>query len=111
MKNNNKIKSGSRDWVSGKIKGFYGIDFISQNNGSVKLVKVLPSAKYPIHQHPEKTEYAYIVNGSPEFLIENIQYNSKAGDFFIFPANAKHAIENNTNEVCLLLIGAIKTQL
>ncbi|HMT96765.1 MAG TPA: cupin domain-containing protein [Ferruginibacter sp.] len=106
----NKIKPGSLDWVSGKVAGFYGKDFINLNNGSVKLVKISPHHKYPIHHHPEKTEYAYVLNGSPEFFIDQNHFNSEAGDFFIFPVNCSHAIENNTNQECQLLIGAIKNQ-
>lgn len=105
----NKIKPGSLEWATGKIKGFYGKDFITEKNGTVKLVKILSSSKYPIHQHPEKTEYAYVLNGSPEFFIDQTHYHSEASDFFIFPAKISHAIENNTNEDCLLLIGAIHT--
>jgi len=104
----NKIQPDLLDWTAGKVKGFYGKEFISTNNGGVKLVKITSFSKYPLHKHPEKTEYAYVIKGNVEFNIENIQYTSEAGDFFIFPSNTNHAIENNTNEECLLLIGEIK---
>ena len=103
----NKIKSNLLEWSSGKVKGFYGKDFIKMDNGSVKLVKVDAHATYPLHVHPDKTEYAYVLEGNTEFEIDNQQYSSEPGDFFIFPRGKKHAIINNTNEDCLLLVGAI----
>jgi len=103
----NKIKSDSLDWISGKVKGFSAKELINIDNGSSKLLKVLPMSKYPIHLHPDKTETAYVIQGNPEFTVGDVQYSSAPGDFFVFPINTKHAIENNTDAECLLLIGAI----
>lgn len=103
-----KIKSGLLDWTTGKVKGFYGKDFVNLEKGSVKLVKIDPFALYPVHVHPDKTEYAYVIEGNPEFEIEDQHYSSEPGDFFIFPIALKHAIKNKTDVECLLLIGAIK---
>lgn len=105
----NKIKPNLLEWTTGKVKGFVGKELINIDNGGIKLVKISPLSTYPDHVHPDKTEYAYIVEGNPEFVIDNQQYTSEPGDFFIFPASKKHAIKNNTNAECLLLIGAIKT--
>lgn len=105
----NKIKSELLDWTSGKVKGFYGKDFINIDKGGVKLVKIDPFAEYPEHIHPDKTEFAYVIEGIPEMLIDNQQYTSEPGNFFIFPATEKHSIKNKTNTECLLLIGNIKT--
>lgn len=104
----NKIKPHLLDWTIGKVKGFYGKDFINKDHGSVKLVKIDPFSIYPEHVHPDKTEYAYVIEGNPEFEIEDLQYSSEPGDFFIFPDFKRHAIRNNTSTECLLLIGAIK---
>lgn len=104
----NKIKPDQLDWTSGKVKGFYGKEFINQEKGTVKLIKIDPLATYPEHIHPNKTEYAHVMEGNPEFVIGKRHYTSERGDFFIFPANTKHAIFNNANAECILLIGAIK---
>ena len=104
-----KIKQEQLDWTKSKIKGFYGKELIAQEKGSVKIVRIDPIASYPEHHHPNKTEYAYIIEGNPIIVIENQHYMSEPGDFFIFPVNTKHAIINNTGNECLLLIGAIGT--
>lgn len=104
----NKITPDSLEWIRGNVKGFFGKELINIDNGSSKLLKILPFSKYPIHLHPDKIETAHVIEGNPEFTIGEVQYPSVPSDFFIFPINTKHAIENNTNEECLLLIGAIK---
>jgi len=66
-------------------KSFLGKEYLQLNNGSVKIVKVEPKAFYPIHVHPNKTEYAFVVIGNPEFLIGDKTYFSNAGVLFISP--------------------------
>lgn len=103
----NKIRPKELEWTTGKVKGFYGKEFITQEKGSVKLVRIDPVATYPEHLHPDKTEYAYIIEGNPIIVIDKQHYMSEPRDFFIFPVNTKHTIINNTSDECLLLIGAI----
>lgn len=104
----NKIKPNTLNWLEGKVKGFQGKELISLENGSVKLVKIDSFAIFPEHLHPEKTEYAFVIEGTPEFMIDNESYKCEVGDFFIFPVGKKHEIKNNTRETCILLIGSIK---
>ena len=103
----NKISQSELDWNEGKIKGFFGKELILLKNGGLKLIKVVPLASYPEHLHPDKTEYAYVLEGTPEFMIDKERYQGKAGDFFIFPSKIKHTIKNKTNFECILLIGSI----
>jgi quercetin dioxygenase-like cupin family protein len=104
----NKIKPNQLEWTASKVKGFYGKEFINLEKGSVKLIRIDPFSNYPEHLHPNKTEYAHVVEGNPLFVIENQHYTSERCDFFIFPVNTKHAILNHSDTECLLLIGAIK---
>lgn len=103
-----KIGINTLDWTGGKVKGFYGKQFIDLDNGTVKLVRVDPKADYPLHRHPDKTEYAYVVDGSIEFTIDDKTYCGASGDFFIFKKMTMHAIHNKTDKTGTLLIGAIK---
>jgi len=104
----NKIDTELLSWEGGKIEGFFGKELLSLRNGGVKLVRIKPSSFYPEHVHPDKTEYAFVLEGNPEFIIENETYSGKPNSFFIFPAGMKHAINNNHNEACVLLIGSIR---
>src|SRR5665647_261685 len=104
----NKIEPGLLTWTAGKVKGFYGKEFISLDAGELKLIKIAPYAIYPEHVHPDKTEYAYVLEGNPEFVIDTELYKSQPGDFFIFPQKIKHSISNGANLDCIILVGAIK---
>ena len=103
----NTIKPALQAWTSGRVSGFYGKELLNLNNGTVKLVKVDPHAKYPEHIHPDKTEYAFVLEGNPELFIEGSHYSGQPGEFFIFFFFFYYAIQNNTPSECTLLIGAI----
>lgn len=104
-----KIEPDSLNWMSGKVKGFLSKELINLNRGSLKLIKIDPYAIYPEHTHPDKTEYVYVLEGNPEFVIEAVQYKSQPGDFFLFPQKVKHNISNPSDVNCIILVGAIKT--
>ncbi len=105
---NKKIEQNKLDWTEGKVKGFFGKELLALTNGGLKLVKVAPEANYPEHLHPDKTEYAYVLEGTLEFIINFETHLGKEGDFFTFPVNTKHSIKNNTNVDCIILIGSIQ---
>ncbi len=102
------VNTENLDWQEGKVKNFFGKDLINLPNGTLKLVKINPNATYPIHQHPDKTEYVYVLEGTPSFTINGTHYEGEPGHFFIFPNNTMHAIENPSATTCLILVGAIK---
>ncbi len=104
----NHLKTESLEWETGKVKGFCGKNLINLENGGLKIVKVAAQSTYPTHLHPEKTEYIYVLEGNPKITIGEMNYNGEKGDFFILPNGIKHSIENNTDEECQLLVGAIK---
>ncbi|NER14471.1 cupin domain-containing protein [Leptobacterium flavescens] len=104
----NYKETASMGWVSGKIKGFQGRDLIDMENGGLKMIKIDPFASYPVHQHPDKTEYIYVLQGNPEITVDGKVYHGKKDDFFISPNSVKHSIANPSEKECLLLVGAIK---
>ena len=102
------IKRDSMEWKEGKVKGFFGQDLLSEKNGSVKLVKVEANASYPVHQHPDKTEYVFVVEGFPSIIINNEKQIGEKGDFFTLPKGIMHSIENNSEKECVLLVGSVE---
>lgn len=105
---NYKINSKNTECLPSQVKGFSGKDFLQLSNGAVKLVKIEPMSSYPEHIHPDKTEYAFVLEGSLEIVIDGLLLVGEVGDFFIFPSQIKHAIINNTSHEASLLIGSIK---
>jgi quercetin dioxygenase-like cupin family protein len=106
MKTN--IKPDLLDWESTKIKGFSSKQLIEMKNGGLKLIKVEPDSSYPLHNHPDKTEYIYVLEGKPEIIIGEDHFTGKTGEFFILNESVKHSIKNNDSKDCILLIGAIQ---
>ena len=95
-------------WTEGKIKGFFSKELLSLTKGGLKLIKISPQASYPEHHHPDKTEYVYVLEGTPELTVNSEIYTGKTGDFIIFPLNIKHSIKNKTDTECILLIGSVQ---
>jgi len=95
-------------WKSGRVKGFSGKDLITLANGGLKMVKIDALATYPLHLHPDKTEFIYVLDGTPKITIGAENYNGEKGDFFILPQSIKHSIANPLETECLLLVGAVK---
>lgn len=103
-----KLITGDLDWKEGKVKNFFGKELINLENGSLKLVKIASHVEYPLHVHPDKTEYCYVLEGQLSCNIGEENFNGSAGDFFIFPCNTHHALANHSNEDCIVLVGAIR---
>ena len=104
-----KIKTEELEWEYGKVKSFCGKTLLDKKNGGLKLVKVSKKAVYPTHQHPNKTEFIFVLEGNPTITIGEKEYDSKKGEFFNLPHSVNHAIENKSDQnECLLLVGSIK---
>jgi len=108
MKDKNYFQIDELVCHEGKVKGFYGADLLNLAQGGIKIVKVAAKANYPVHIHPDKTEFVYLINGSVNCYIESEQYNLNPGNFAVFPLGVTHKIENPTNFEATLLIGNIK---
>jgi quercetin dioxygenase-like cupin family protein len=105
----NNIKPDLLNWETTKIKGFSSKQLIEMKNGGLKLIKVEPNSSYPLHNHPDKTEYIYVLKGLPEISIGEDDFTGKEGEFYILNESVKHSIKNNDSKDCILLIGSIQS--
>lgn len=104
----NYIKPNLLHWENTKINGFASKHLIDMPNGGLKLIKVEPNSVYPLHNHPDKTEFIYVLEGRPEIIIGDQLHQGEQEDFFILPHSMIHSIKNNSDAHCILLVGAIK---
>jgi quercetin dioxygenase-like cupin family protein len=104
----NYIKPNLLNWENTKTKGFASKQLIDIPNGGLKLIKVESNSVYPLHNHPDKTEFIYVLEGTPEIIIGDQHHQGEREDFFILPQAMIHSIRNNGNAHCILLVGAIK---
>jgi quercetin dioxygenase-like cupin family protein len=67
-------------------------------------------AHYPAHVHPDKIEYAIVVEGNPNVTVADKVYAAKQGDVFVFPKGVNHTLGNTGNQVAILLTGAVQIE-
>lgn len=95
-------------WNDMPVTGIAAKDLFAHENGTFKVVKLEPYAKYPIHQHADKTEYAFVIEGVLEAKIGENKYIGMPGAFFTFPVGIKHGLHNPNEKQTVILIGAVK---
>ncbi|HJV45964.1 MAG TPA: cupin domain-containing protein [Bacillota bacterium] len=95
-------------WKAMAVKGFEGKGLIDLSGGGLKMVRLQPGATYPVHQHPEKTEFAFVLEGTLEATVADQVYIGQRGMFYSFPVGIQHGLRNPSEEETVLLVGAIK---
>jgi uncharacterized cupin superfamily protein len=82
-------------------------------NIGIHIETLLPGRRtsWP-HAESAEEEFAYIIEGNPHVWIDGNIHELKPGDFVAFPAGTgiAHTFLNNTNSVCLLLVGGEATK-
>lgn len=106
----NYIDSNQIEWKSMPVKGIKGKELFNIENGSFKKVMLEPNSSYPIHKHPNKTEFAYVLEGKLGVTIGDKEYTGESGDFFIFPVDVNHGLSNSSQASTVVLIGAVKDE-
>lgn len=101
------IKSDELTWEASKIQGFSAKQLLNLPQGSFKMIKVDPNSHYPLHQHPKKTEFVYVLEGEVQITNNGETLLGAKNDFFILPHAVKHSINNVFENQCILLVGAI----
>lgn len=95
-------------WETSKVEGISSKDLLGHHNGSFKMIRLKPNSVYPVHHHPKKTEFVYVLYGTLEATIGEEQLIGNEGAFFQFPVGVKHGLKNIDEEETVLLVGAIQ---
>ncbi|MDR7002038.1 cupin domain-containing protein [Neobacillus niacini] len=101
-----EINIDDLEWKAMPVKGFEGKPLMNHKNGSMKIVKIQPGSEFPLHQHPDKTEFAYVLDGLLEATIGDTTYTGKSGSFYQFPIGVNHGLKNSSNSDTIVIIGA-----
>lgn len=105
-----EINVHKMEWSSMPVKGFEGKPLLDHKNGGFKMVKIQPGAAYPLHRHPNKTEFAYVLEGTLEATIGDTEKIGTAGFFYQFPAGITHGLKNPGETETIVLIGALSEE-
>lgn len=102
-----RIPKTEGTWEEGNVAGVLSKGLLSFEEGTAKLIRLRSGAAYPRHQHPQRTEYAYVLEGHPTLTVDNEAYETEPGDFVTFPTDTPHALSNPGHQDALLLVGAV----
>lgn len=96
-----------KSWELGKVAGVSAKDLITFPEGTAKLIRLEPGAHYPLHKHPHRTEYVYVLEGEPTLSVGDEVHVCHSGDFVSFPESTPHALANESQNDAILFVGAI----
>lgn len=94
-------------WEPTNVAGYEQKWLFKHEGGTYKLVRIQPGARFPLHRHPDRTEYAYVLEGILEATLEGQTMRIAPHGFAEFPAGAEHGLYNPGAEPAIVQIGAI----
>ncbi|MEY2196008.1 cupin domain-containing protein [Neobacillus sp. BF23-41] len=106
----NEICIHKMEWIPMPVIGFEGKLLIEHKNGGLKMVKIMPGSVFPLHQHPDKTEFAYVIEGTLEATIGDTKKKGNTGTFYQFPIGINHSLKNPSETETIVLIGSFSEE-
>jgi quercetin dioxygenase-like cupin family protein len=97
---------GPRDGEHLILRGgdiFIKVDPITGSNGlAMGSQQILVGAGIPVHRHFEMDEAFYVVEGSGNFILNDVGHHIEKGSSIFIPKNSWHGFENAIHELVLL---------
>jgi quercetin dioxygenase-like cupin family protein len=97
---------GPRDGEHLILRGgdiFIKVDPITGSNGlAMGSQQILVGAGIPVHRHFEMDEAFYVVEGSGNFILNDVGHPIEKGSSIFIPKNSWHGFENAIHELVLL---------
>lgn len=81
---------------------------VDLDGGTVKLLRMDVEGYYPLHQHRDRFEWIYLLEGRLETDVDGVVRVLVPGDFREFPTNASHRLQAQAPS--LALVGAISAR-
>ena len=77
--------------------------FVKNKPNTVKIVEVNPKGVLSLQSHKKRSEFWYVLDGKPTFVIGNKKKTYSPGKSVKFGKNVKHRIINKTNKKASIL--------
>ncbi|TAM78184.1 cupin domain-containing protein [bacterium] len=94
-------------WEATNVEGYEQKWLIRRSGASFKLVRIHAGARFPLHRHPDRTEYAYVLEGVLDATISGQTLRVGPGGFAEIPAGVEHGLFNPGSSDTIVQIGAI----
>ncbi len=101
------VHTSQLPWEPTPVTGVTVKELAHYSEGTAKLIRLAPGAEYPLHRHPQRTEYVYVLAGTATLTVADDTHDAQVGDFTLMPADTPHALANYTTFEALLWVGAI----
>lgn len=102
------MQTKEMNWETSKVNGIFSRNLLDDKNGTFKMIKLAPNSTYPIHRHPDKTEFAYVLQGTLAATIGEEEFTGEEGAFFTFPVGTMHGLRNmDQDKETIILVGSI----
>ncbi|TAM58579.1 cupin domain-containing protein [bacterium] len=95
-------------WEPTSVAGYEQKWLVKRDGGTYKLIRIQPGARFPLHRHPDRTEYAYVLEGVLEATIEGRTFRIAPHGFAEIPAGVEHGLYNPGPAPTIAQVGAIK---
>ncbi len=66
-----------------------------------------PGVSIGLHQHKDDEEYYYIISGKGMMILDEKEYEVKAGDVTAVYPGGKHGLENNSSEDLRVIVFSV----
>ncbi|MEM0158721.1 MAG: cupin domain-containing protein [Thermoplasmataceae archaeon] len=102
-------KTGSAteiEWtqVSKAVEGIFQHLEVQRKNGTIKFLKFDPGSSYPVHHHPDRVEWLYVLSGRMIATIDSVEHDLAKGEFATFMVNSNHSLRAGKDGALVLVV-------
>ncbi|MCL6562497.1 MAG: cupin domain-containing protein [Firmicutes bacterium] len=100
------VRTSELPWEPAPVEGVSWQLLQEVPQGTIKRFRLQPGASYPVHHHPDRSEWVYTVVGTLTVTLGSTVQELQPGDFAWIPVGLAHGLGNQTDEVVEFLVGA-----
>ena len=78
--------------------------FVENENCTVKLLNIDNGEKFSLQYHQNRDEFWRVISGRPKIIVGEDEFEAREGDEFSIPAQTKHRIIADYDDVVILEI-------
>ncbi len=90
--------------VSKAVDGIFQHWEAQSKNGSIKFLKFDPGSSYPVHHHPDRVEWLYVLSGRMIATIDSVEHDLAKGEYAAFPVNSNHSLRAGKDGALVLVV-------